>query len=116
PGVPVWSTPRAYIFWESSDVYIFPQAGGDCAQVARRGCVRPDVGPPGFTGGARDYRKGEPALHAVSGYGRSRGGHECREGTAQRLERRSQRVPPLPRISGRSSGRELPYAVCPPAG
>src|SRR5207245_1712510 len=55
-----------FSFWESSDVNLFPQRGGNCAQVVRRGCQRADAGAPGFAGGAHLDGQRESEIHAVS--------------------------------------------------
>src|SRR5438270_6580070 len=79
-GINERSSFAAFSFWEISDVNLFPQRGGNCAQVVRRGRRWADARATGLAGGAHSDGQGESAVHAISRHGRSRDRHQCREG------------------------------------
>src|ERR1700733_14484151 len=96
--------------WENSDVYLFPQTGGNCAQVVRRGCGWADAWAAGLASGAHPYGQRKSAVHALFGYWRSRDRGECREDSHDWNEVRAEAVSPLHRVSGRAAHGRLPQA------
>src|SRR5207237_9762587 len=54
------------IFWETRNVNLFAQSGGNCAQVVRRGCFGTDSGPIGLASRAHSDGEGKPQVHAIS--------------------------------------------------
>src|ERR1700733_970307 len=107
---------QLFSFWESSDVNLFPVTGGNCAQVVRRGCGWTDARASGFAGGTHFNGQGKSAVHAFSGYWRSRNCGECREDSNHRHEVGAEAVSPLHGLPGRAAHGRLPQAFGAQAG
>src|SRR3954470_12109352 len=88
---------QPFSIWESSDVNVFPQRGGNCAQVVRRGCERADARAPGFTGGAPPHGQRESAVYAVYRHWRSRHRDQRGKDPDERRESRAEGLSALHR-------------------
>src|ERR1051326_6565451 len=92
-----------FIFWEILHVYLFPQSGGNCAQVVRRRRLRADAGTLVFTSRPHFDGQGKSEIYAFSRHRRPRRRDQRREGDDHRRQGGAEGLPALHRLSGRSA-------------